>query len=131
MRLITYNPLFTSRWANWQDADTFSTPSVNISEKENGFFVELVSPGWNKEDFKVSIHKKQLTITAEKKVENSQDSDKILQKEYSLQSFKRSFHLPDTVEEDAIEANYEQGILKLFIPKKAEVVPPVKTIEIG
>lgn len=132
MRLVTYNPFYTTRWNNWADQEIANTPSVNITEKENGFFVDVVSPGLAKEDFKIELNKKQLTITAEKKNETEKkEGDKIWQREFSLTSFKRSFYLPDTVESDAIEANYENGILKVFIPKKAEVIPAVKTIEIA
>ena len=129
MRLITYNP-FISRWAD--DTGTGKTASVNILEKDNGFYVDLVSPGFDKSDFKIELHKNQLTISAEKKNETeAKENDKIWRREYTLNSFKRSFYLPETVEGDAIEANYEQGILKLYIPKKAEAIPAVKTIEIA
>jgi len=132
MRLVSYNPFYTTRWNNWFDTDFTSTPSVNITEKENGFYVDVVSPGLNKDDFKIELNKRQLTITAEKKSETEQkEGDKIWQKEFSLTSFKRSFYLPETVEADAIEASYEQGILKVFIPKIAEVIPAVKSIEIA
>lgn len=132
MRLVNYNPQFTTRWNNWLDTDFATNPSVNITEKENGFYVEVVSPGLNKDDFKIELNKRQLTITAEKKSETEKkEGDKIWQKEFSLSSFKRSFYLPETVEADAIEASYEQGILKVYIPKKAEVIPAVKSIEIA
>ena len=132
MRLVNYNPYYTTRWNNWFDTDFASAPSVNITEKDNGFYVDVVSPGLHKDDFKIELNKKQLTITAEKKSEAEQkEGDKVWQKEFSLTSFKRSFYLPETVEADAIEASYDQGILKVFIPKKAEVIPAVKTIEIA
>ncbi|MEP7267189.1 MAG: Hsp20/alpha crystallin family protein [Saprospiraceae bacterium] len=131
MRLITYNPFFTSRWKNNFDSDVFPSPSVNITEKDNGFFIDIVSPGLNKEDFKIELQKNQLTIAVEKKQNTEQkENDKVWQREYGMASFSRSFHLPETVEGDAIEANYDQGILKLFIPKKAEVIPTKKTIEV-
>jgi len=132
MRLVNYNPFYTSRWNARFDTDFASTPSVNITEKDNGFYVDVVSPGLHKDDFKIELNKKQLTITAEKKSESEQkEGDKVWQKEFSLTSFKRSFYLPETIEADAIEASYDQGILKVFIPKKAEVIPAVKTIEIA
>ena len=78
------------------------------------------------------MQKNKLTIPAEKKNETeAKENDKIWRREYTLNSLKRSFYLPKPVEGDAIEANYEQGILKLYIPKKAEAIPAVKTIEIA
>lgn len=133
MKLISYKPFFTTRWADGvDDTNAFSKPSVNVTEKENGFYLELVSPGLAKEDFKIELKNKQLTISSEKKHEVEQkESDKVWRREYSFNSFKRSFYLPETVEETAIEASYEQGILKVYIPKKAELKPTVKTIEVA
>jgi HSP20 family protein len=133
MKLVTYNPYYTTRWNPWADLEDITTnPSVNIVEKDNGFYLDLVSPGLSKDDFKIELKNKQLTISAEKKNETETKEDgKVWRKEYSFNSFKRSFFLPETVEGNAIEANYEQGVLKVYIPKKAEVVPAVKTIAVS
>lgn len=133
MKLVTYNPFYTTRWNPGADInDATSNPSVNIVEKDKGFYLDLVSPGLAKEDFKIELKNKQLTISAEKKSEaETKEDGKVWRKEYSFSSFKRSFFLPETVEGDAIEANYEQGVLKIYIPKKAEVVPAVKSIAIS
>jgi HSP20 family protein len=133
MKLISYKPFYSTRWADWMDdTDAFNKPSVNITEKDNGFYLELVSPGLAKEDFKIELKDKLLTISAEKKNEaEHKESEKVWKREYSFNAFKRSFFLPDTVEETAIEAEYEQGILKVYIPKKAELKPVVKTIEVN
>lgn len=133
MKLISYKPFYPTRWADGIDeAEAFSRPSVNVTEKDNGFYLELVSPGMAKEDFKIELKQKQLTISAEKKNEvEKNESNKVWRREFSFNSFKRSFYLPDTVEETAIEASYEQGILKVYIPKKAELKPSVKTIEVN
>ena len=133
MNLITYNPFFTTKFNNRvSDTEQSYSPSVNILEKENGFFLEVVSPGMAKSDFKIELKNKQLTISAEKqKANETVESDKVWRKEYTLDSFNRSFYLPASVEADAIEANYDQGILKIFIPKKAEAIPTVKNIEVA
>ena len=133
MRLVTYNPFQINRWVNTLDTihDT-QAPSVNIVEKDNGFYLDLVSPGMAKEDFKIELKEKQLTISAEKKNESEVKEDgKVWRNEFSFSSFKRSFYLPDTAEGNAIEAAYDQGILKVFIPKKAVAVPEIKTIEVA
>ena len=132
MNLITYNPFFTTKFNRVSDTEQSYSPSVNILEKENGFFLEVVSPGMAKSDFKIEVKNKQLTISAEKqKANETVESDKVWRKEYALDSFNRSFYLPASVEADAIEANYDQGILKIFIPKKAEAIPTVKNIEVA
>ncbi len=132
MKLITYNPFYPTRWTNlFNDVDYVTSPSVNVVEKENGFALDVVSPGLAKEDFKIELKDKVLTISAEKKSETKNESEKVWRNEYSFASFKRTFHLPDVVDGDGIQANYENGILKLFIPKKPEVVPAVKTIEVA
>ena len=133
MNLITYNPFFTTKFNNRvSDTEQSYSPSVNILEKENGFFLEVVSPGMAKSDFKIEVKNKQLTISAEKqKANETVESDKVWRKEYTLDSFNRSFYLSASVEADAIEANYDQGILKIFIPKKAEAIPTVKNIEVA
>lgn len=133
MKLISYKPFYATRWADLaDDAGALSKPSVNVIEQDNGFYLELVSPGLAKEDFKIELKDKQLTISAEKKQEaENKESGKIWRREFSFHSFKRNFFLPDTVEADAIEASYEQGILKIYIPKKAELKPTVKTIDVA
>mgnify|MGYP001199443244 CR=1 FL=1 len=133
MKLISYKPFYPTRWADAvDDTEAFSRPSVNVTEKDNGFYLELVSPGMAKEDFKIELKQKQLSISAEKKNEvENKESNKVWRREFSFNSFKRSFYLPDTVEETAIEASYDQGILKVYIPKKAELKPSVKTIEVN
>lgn len=133
MNLITYNPFFTTKFNNWlSDTDESYAPSVNIVEKENGFFLDVVSPGMAKSDFKIEVKNKQLTVSAEKQKSNETvENDKVWRKEYTLDSFTRSFYLPATVNAEAIEANYDQGILKVFIPKKPEAIPTVKTIEVA
>lgn len=132
MNLITYNPFFTTKFNRVSGTEQSYSPSVNILEKENGFFLEVVSPGMAKSDFKIEVKNKQLTISAEKqKANETVESDKVWRKEYTLDSFNRSFYLPASVEADAIEANYDQGILKIFIPKKAEAIPTVKNIEVA
>ena len=94
-------------------------PAVNIAETDKAFQVDVVAPGYNKEDFKVSVEDDVLTIGAEKKNESSEeDKDKqYSRREYSYSSFTRSFRLPENAEDAAISAEYKDGILKLNIPK--------------
>ncbi|MFD0793766.1 Hsp20/alpha crystallin family protein [Mucilaginibacter litoreus] len=95
-------------------------PAVNIAENDNEFHIELAVPGLRKEDFKINLDKNVLTISAEKKSENTQETKKYSKREYSYNSFVRSFTLPETADHGKIEADYTDGILKLTVAKREE-----------
>ncbi|MEO6150646.1 MAG: Hsp20/alpha crystallin family protein [Mucilaginibacter sp.] len=95
-------------------------PAVNIAETDNEFHIELAVPGLKKEDFKISLDKNVLSVSAEKKAENAEESKKYSKREYSYNSFVRSFTLPETADHAKIEADYTDGILTLNVPKKEE-----------
>ena len=95
-------------------------PAVNIAENENEFHIELAVPGLKKEDFKINLDKDILTISAEKKTEDTAEIKKYSKREYSYSSFVRSFTLPDSVDYSKIEADYTDGILTLTVAKKEE-----------
>ncbi len=101
---------------------TFAVPAVNIREDENSFKVEMAAPGLKKDDFKVTLDNGVLTVSTEKRQENEEkDADgKYTKREFSYQSFSRSFSLPDSVQYEKIDARYQDGILYLTIPKKEE-----------
>ena len=121
-------------WSNRNYSITNTTlPSVNIKQNTDEYLVEVAAPGFNKGDFKLELNHDLLTISSEKKVESeSKDGELFTKREFSYQSFSRSFTLPQTADYDKIEANYENGILAVRIPKKEEAKPkPAKTIEIN
>jgi len=95
-------------------------PAVNIAETENEFHIELAVPGLKKDDFKISLDKNVLSVSAEKKTENVDESKKYSKREYSYNSFVRSFTLPETADYAKIEAEYTDGVLKLNVDKKEE-----------
>ena len=111
--------------------DRFITkiPAVNIAETENEFHIELAVPGLKKEDFKISLDKNVLSVSAEKKAENVEEGKKYSKREYSYNSFVRSFTLPETADHAKIDAEYTDGILKLNVAKKEEA--KVQTREIA
>ncbi len=121
-------------WSNRNYSDTNTTlPSVNIKEDTEGFKVELAAPGLSKKDFKIEINNDVLTISSEKKIENeTKEGEQFTKREFSYQSFSRSFSLPVTVENDKISAKYENGILNISIPKREEAKPkPARQIAIS
>lgn len=103
-------------------------PPVNITETKEGYLVDLLVPGLSKEDFKINLDNKTLTISAEKTVETKEEDHKQLRREFSFRSFKRSFTLNEQVDADKIQARYENGVLKLQIAKKEEVQDATKVI---
>jgi HSP20 family protein len=108
-------------------------PAINVKETEKDFQIEVAAPGMQKSDFKVSVENNILSISTEKKEEKTEATETYSRKEFGFYSFKRSFALPEgKVETDKIEARYEAGILRLFVPKKEQKpeAPKVKTIVI-
>jgi HSP20 family protein len=97
-----------------------SLPAVNVKESDKNFEVELAAPGYDKKDFKVDIDNGLLTISAEKKEEKEKKDDHYTRREFGYSSFSRTFNLPVNTNEDDIDARYEDGVLKLTIPKKEE-----------
>jgi HSP20 family protein len=121
-------------WSNRHFSSTETTlPSVNIKESTEAFEVELAAPGFVKDDFNIELDNDTLTISSEKKVENeTNEGQQFARKEFSYQSFSRTFTLPNTADSDKIKAKYENGILRISIPKKEEAKPkPSKQIAIA
>ena len=106
-------------------------PAANVLESANGYAIEIAAPGMQKEDFKISLEKDMLSISAEKKSENNEDSPKFTRREFSYSSFKRSFNLPEVADKENIKAEYSNGILTLTIDKKKEAVDVIKEIKIS
>lgn len=110
--------------------DVLHFPPVNIVEKNDFYHIELAAPGMEKADFNVKLDEKVLTISTEKKEEKSTENEKMIRKEFSYKSFKRSFTLDDKIDAANITAKYENGILKLDLPKKEDVKNGAKEITI-
>jgi HSP20 family protein len=110
--------LFNWGQSNYSNTGT-SLPAVNIKETNEGFEVEMAAPGMKKTDFKVQLEGNMLTISSEKSNHTDEnEGDCYSRKEFSYQSFERSFTLPkDVVDVEKINAKYEDGVLQLHIPK--------------
>ena len=126
------NELFD--WSNRNYSNTNTTlPSVNIKESNEDFEVEVAAPGFTRNDFKIELNHDLLTISSEKEIENEKKEDQQFSlREFSYQSFSRSFTLPNTADSEKIGAKYENGILRIVIPKKEEAKPkPPRQITIS
>jgi HSP20 family protein len=118
--------------ANTSFSDS-TLPAVNIKETKNDFIVEVAAPGMSKDDFKIELDNSLLVISSEKEEKNEEVQDgEFTRKEFSYRSFKRTFTLPETIQEDKIKASYKDGVLKITLPKKEEAKEkPKKMIKIG
>lgn len=95
-----------------------NVPAVNIRENEKNYEVELAAPGYDKEDFDISVDNNLLTVSAERREEKEKKEDNYTRREFGFSSFSRSFNLPANTNENDINAKYQDGVLKLFIAKK-------------
>ena len=110
--------------------DVFNYPPVNITEKAEGYQLDVSAAGLEKQDFNIKLEGNILTISVGKKEETKAETDKVIRKEFSNRAFKRSFTLDEKIDAAAIAAKYENGILKLYLPKKEEVKATTKEINI-
>jgi HSP20 family protein len=125
-----FEDLLSTIPANWGRDMNFSIPPVNIHETNDAYHLELVAPGLKKEAFKISLEKGVLSISYEQKQEDENKDYKTHRKEFRSSSFKRSFTVDDKVNTDGIQAKYEDGVLKLHLPKKDEVKVMPKEITV-
>lgn len=110
-----------------------SLPKVNIKEVSDAFIVEMAVPGLKKSDFNIDLDNHVLSISAEIKEENKEERESgYTRREFGYSSFKRTFTLPESVEDDKIKATYNEGILNVYLPKKEEAKQkPARTIDIS
>ncbi len=131
-----FDNFFTRDLMDWNNSNysgsNMTLPAVNIKENEDSYTIEVAAPGLTKEDFKVNLDRNRLVISSEKSEEKNESKDKYTRREFSYQSFQRSFTLPEgTVDGDKISAKYLDGILQINLPKREEVKPkPARTIDI-
>lgn len=133
------NDFFAEDWldsslANWRSAGT-TLPAVNVRETNDQFSIEVAAPGMKRDDFKVELDNHVLTISSQTE-DNREEADKFgkyNRREFSYQSFQRSFSLPENkVEGGKISAKYNDGILFVTVPKREEAkVKPARQITIS
>ncbi len=105
-----------------------SMPAVNVVENDDNYVMEVAAPGMKKENFNIEVKEGMIVISAENKQEEEKKDDNFTRREFSYSKFMRSFRLPENVNADNIAAHYEDGILKLNLPKK-EVTAPEENVK--
>lgn len=108
----------------------WNAPAVNISENDQAYKLQLAVPGLKKEDFKLALEENTLVISAEQQQESTQTTDRFTRKEFNFSSFTRRFNLPENVDQNNIEANYENGVMLVSLPKKTEEKPKAREINV-
>ena len=135
------SPMFSNVLENFlgSDWDDFfsnfeneTVPAVNVKEDKENYNIEVAAPGMNKNDFDVNVENGVLNITAQHEEKDEDKEENFTRREFSYRSFKRSFTLPESVKDEDIKAKYEEGILRITIPKKEETkTENAKKIEIS
>ena len=133
-----FDDFFNQHLFNWNNSnfsDTNTTiPAVNIKETPENYEVEVAAPGMTKNDFTVELDGNALTISSQRSDQiEERENENYSRREFSYQSFQRTFNLQkDVVDMDKIEAKYENGLLRLLIPKKEEAKQkPPRLIQIS
>lgn len=116
---------FFRPWNEWLTnggklSHSLTVPATNITETKDEYKVTVAAPGLKKSDFKIDVQGNMLTISSEREDTKEEKDARYTRKEYSYSSFNRSFTLPEEVNQDKIEASYEDGVLRLTLPKKEE-----------
>lgn len=132
-----FDNILSRDWLDWNTFNFSSTnttlPAVNIKETKDDFVIEVAAPGMSKNDFNIHLENNQLTISSELKDKKEKDDDGYTRREFSYQSFQRSFNLGENlVDGDKVSAKYLDGILVISLPKREEVKPkPARKIKIS
>lgn len=104
-----------------RDSGRYNYPA-NIFDNENAFIIEMSAPGFTKEDIRINLEQQTLTISAELKQQDEVQDEKYLRREFNQQNLNRSFVLPKSVDMDKITADYQNGILKITLPRREDAV---------
>ena len=110
--------------------DVLNFPPVNIIEKTDRYQLSIAAPGFEKADFIIKLEANTLSISTEKKETLSEETDKLIRKEFGYKAFKRSFTIDEKIDTANISAKYENGILTLELPKREIQKPDAKEINI-
>ncbi|MEO6760307.1 MAG: Hsp20/alpha crystallin family protein [Saprospiraceae bacterium] len=126
------NSIFDRNLAGFVGHDGLSNtqPAVNVLETEQAFLLELSAPGFDKTEFSLRVENEQLIVEGKHEVAAEPTEQKFTRREFQVASFQRSFKLPKNVNQDAVQAAYENGVLKITLDKKAEVKPVPKSIAV-
>lgn len=119
---------FDDDWFSVKSSDLL--PAINVSDNDGNYEIEMAVPGFKKEEFNVSIENGVLTISAKTQKEEEEKKKNYTRKEFSSKSFSRSFTLPDNIDENSIDAEYKDGVLKVLLHKSEKELPLKRSVNI-
>ena len=127
------NRLFRDSYGEREEALTTSTfaPAVDVYEDEHNVTLKIEVPGIDEKDIDVRVENNTLTVHGERKFEKEEKEENFRRVEQQYGSFTRSFTLPNSVDTESIQANYDKGILKIALAKKAEAKPKQIKVNVG
>src|SRR6201997_5586476 len=127
------NRLFRDSFGDREEALTTSTfaPPVDVYEDEHSVTLKIEVPGIEEKDIDVRIENNTLAVHGERKFEKEEKEENFRRVERQYGSFTRSFTLPNTVDSDKVSANYDKGVLKITLAKKAEAKPKQIKVNVG
>lgn len=128
-----FNSIFDRNLADFVGHDGLANfqPSVNVEETDQAFNIELAAPGFDKSKIHVRVENEQLIVEGKREAATEPPEKRYTRREFQVNSFERLFKLPKTVNQDAVQAVYENGILKIVLEKKVEVKPVPKNIKVA
>jgi HSP20 family protein len=128
------NRLFRETQGNSQDESLTSSsfaPAVDVYEDEHNVTLKIEVPGIDEKDIDVRIENNTLTVHGERKIEKEEKEENYRRVERQYGSFTRTFNLPPTVDAEKVQADYDKGVLKITLPKKAEAKPKQIKVNVG
>lgn len=105
-------------------------PAVNVVETEKEFEIEMAAPGLDKKDFNITVENGVLIVSYEKETEAHEDKKNYMRREYNYSGFSRSFTLPENIKTEKVDARYDNGVLKMILPKAVDAKVKPKAIEV-
>jgi HSP20 family protein len=134
-RINRMNRLFRESYSPEGPEEALTTtgfaPLVDIYEDEHHITLKIEVPGIDEKDIDVRIENSTLTVHGERKIEKEEKEENYRRVERQYGSFTRTFTLPQTVDTEHVSANYEKGVLKITLPKKAEAKPKQIKVNVG
>ena len=129
------NRLFRASFHNVGRDESLTTsnfaPAVDVYEDEHKVTLKIEVPGIEEKDIDVRVENNLLTVTGERKIDKEEKQENYRRVERQYGSFTRTFTLPQTVDTEKVSANYDKGVLKIVLPKKAEAKPKQIKVNVG
>ena len=109
---------FNDRYRRLVGMENEFTPAINVSEQEPYYVIEAATPGLKKEDLSIIVNNGMLTISGDRRSEEQKEKNGYILMEFNYSAINRSFTLPADVDDEQISATYEDGVLRIQLPRE-------------